>query len=139
VRVMSPIIAVLLAITMAVFPISMPRAAAFGQHGHAQTAKVVQDEAASAADHQNAGDHGHADTVASCDPAVLGGCSEPQPSSHDGTTPACCGAGMCHAFEVSAAPAVFSPHLSPGPTVQTGDEQVDEAVSGRLDRPPRTV
>jgi hypothetical protein len=135
---MGPIIAVLLAITMAIFPISMPRAAAFGEHGHGAAVEIVHENVAVAADH-HADHHDHADMVASCDPAAVGVCGQPEPSSHDGTSAACCGIGFCHAFQPSAAPPLFAPYLSAAPMALARDEQVEGAFAGCLDRPPRTV
>jgi hypothetical protein len=137
-RLMDPIIAVLLAITMAIFPISMPRAAAFGEHGHAAAVEIVHEDVAVAADH-HANHHDHADMVASCDLAAVGVCGQPESNSHDGATSACCGIGFCHAFQPSVAPPVFSPYLSAVPMSLARDEQVEGAFLGRLDRPPRTV
>jgi hypothetical protein len=121
---MGHIIAVLLAITMAIFPISVGQAAAVkgSEHVVALDAHHPLDEA-----------------LATPDGIVAGTCSDHHTGNHDGTSPGCCGIGICHAFQVSAAPAVYSPHRSAVLMALAGDEQVDGIVSGRLDRPPRTV
>jgi hypothetical protein len=136
-RLMESIIAVLLAITMAVFPITMPHTAAMPGVGHHPVIDV-QSDGAPASDHEHLDRHDHAEAVGSCDPASAS-TSGAHESSCEGSTSACCGIGMCHAFQVSAAPLVDGPDLSAVTMVPPGDEQVDGTLSGRLDRPPRTV
>jgi hypothetical protein len=123
-RLMDHIIAVLLAITMAIFPISVGQAAAVKGSEHA----VALDA-----------HHTHDEALVTCDSSVAATCSDHHTGNHDGTSPGCCGIGVCHAFQASAAPAVYSPHRSAVLMALTRDEQVDGIVSGRLDRPPRTV
>ena len=136
---MGSLIAVLLAITMAVFPISMPWAAALQGHGHVWPVAVLhEDAAAPAATLEHAADHDHAG-IATYDPASVGGCEEQESSSHHGANPACCGMSMCHAFQVSTAALVSSPYCSSAPMALARDEQVGGALPGRLDRPPRNV
>jgi hypothetical protein len=121
---MGPIIAVLLAITMAIFPISMPRAAALGGHDHAAVLE---------------GDHGAAAEAVHHDVSTGDDCLDHSGGSHDGSGLPCCGMGACHAFEMTVAPDVHSPVTSAVPLAIIGDEQVASVTPGRLDRPPRTV
>ena len=123
-RPMGPIIAVLLAITMAIFPISMPRAAVLGGHGHAATldASHSHDEASVP--------HHHGASVT---------CGAHGSSHHDAGSPGCCGMTVCHAFQVSAAPDVLSPIVRTTSVAVSQDEQVEGVTPGGLDRPPRTV
>jgi hypothetical protein len=122
-RLMGPIIAVLLAITLAIFPISMRQAAALGSHEHhVGTSEILHQDAAAA------GDHDHS---ASCDT-----CGGHEPGSEHGKSSACCGMTVCHAFEVSTAP-LISPRYSASRAAWTRDEQVGDSLSGRIDRPPR--
>jgi hypothetical protein len=122
-RLMGPIIAVVLAITMAIFPIPMPRAAAW--HGP-QDAVMLGSH------------HTHDGASVSCDDASPVACGDHEHGTRD-TGPGCCGVGMCHAFQVSGAPDVHSPDACAVPMAIVGDEQVAGLVSGRLDRPPRSV
>ena len=132
-RLMGIIIVALLAITMAIFPISMPQAAASMGPEHPVTADIGYAHATFD------GVHEHAAVMASCDDVVASGCSDHDPGPHDPAGPNCCGMGMCHAFQLSVTPILNSPALSFAPVAIAGDEQVASAVSGRIDRPPRTV
>lgn len=128
-RLTSTLIAVLLALSMAIFPITMVRAAAMGGHSHGATTQ---------ADH---GDHHHPTSLeADCAPvsAVDSGCTSSEDPSHT-SGPSCCGMGACHAFQLSAAPEVFTPVRSVQIVHMSGDQQVSGAFSVRIDRPPRTV
>ncbi|WP_046867842.1 hypothetical protein [Microvirga massiliensis] len=123
---MGRVIAVLLAITMAIFPISMPRAAMPGGHHHAAALE---------------GDHGTADGVSAMHHHVSddGDCRDHFGGLHDGSGAPCCGMGACHAFEMAVAPDVSSPVTAAVPLAIVADGQVDGTIPGRLDRPPRTV
>jgi hypothetical protein len=121
---MDAIIAGLLALTMAIFPISMPRAAASNGPEHSFTLDTH---------------HTHDDVLASCDQAFAIVCGDHGSGNHDSSGSNCCGVGVCHAFEVSAAPDVHWPYATAAPMAIAGDEQVEGVNSGRLDRPPRTV
>ena len=132
-RLMGTIIVALLAITMAIFPISMPQAAVSMGPEHTVTAEIGYEHATFD------GAHEHANVMASCDDVVVSGCSDHDPGSHDPAGPSCCGMGICHAFQLSVTPALTSPALSFAPIAIAGDEQVVSVVSGRIDRPPRTV
>jgi hypothetical protein len=122
-RLMGPIIAVLLAITMAIFPISMPRAAAPGVHGHALTLET----------------HTHDGVGLSCDHGASVTCGDHESANHDADSPSCCGMTVCHAFQISAAPDVLTPCMRVTSVSVSGDEQVGGITPGGLDRPPRTV
>ena len=130
-RLTSTIIAIFLALSMAIFPISMARAAAMVGHSHAGMT--------SGAEHV-----GHHTQVASPDAhcaSIAGADDHASPSDEGGqqSSASCCGMGACHAFQMSSAPAVSTPasiaHLLQAP----GHEQVTGAFSVRIDRPPRTV
>lgn len=129
-RLTSTIIAVFLALSMAIFPISMVRATAMGGHSHAATAQVEY------GDH-----HAHvASSDADC-PSLTNVDDHGVPAenaSHE-SGPSCCGMGACHVFQMSAAPSVFTPAGSAHVLHALEDEQVSGAFSVRIDRPPRTV
>ena len=129
-RLTSTIIAAFLALSMAIFPISMVRAAAVGGHNHAG---IVE-----SAEH---GDH-HGDIAsADADCALVASSHHHTTPPDDGSSsaPSCCGMGACHAFQMSSATGMSTPaavaHLLHAP----GDEQVTGAFLGRIDRPPRPV
>jgi hypothetical protein len=123
-RLMGPLIAVLLAVTMAIFPISIPRAAALSGHGHAaEFGTHTHDEAGISRDHES--------------PAPCG--DHHGSGKHDVGSPGCCGMGVCHAFQVSAAPDLLSPQVTAASIVLSADEQVRGVTPGSLDRPPRTI
>lgn len=124
-RLMDRIIAALLTICMAVFPIAMPQAVAWAGHSQAEAhaghvADVSDprrhDAVSDTAGHEHASHHGETD---------------------DGQS--CCGTVTCHAFQVSGAPSVATQLRLVGVVEIFADPQVAEVVSGRLDRPPRTV
>lgn len=132
-RLMGTIIVALLAITMAILPISMPQAAASTGH---QRAVMVD------AGHEHAtvdGDHEHADELASSHDTDVSASTDHHPGSKDCSGPVCCSMSTCHAFQETAAPNVYSPAVSQAPMVVTVDEQVEGITAGGLDRPPRTV
>lgn len=125
-RRMSPIIAVLLALAMVIFPISMPQAAALMGGDHTVSSS-------------GAHDHHHAsDIVDGCESSASAGCDTHE---HDGSGngAGCCGMGACHVFQASHAPLLYSPMPLLATVAIRHDEQVSERASGRLDRPPRTV
>lgn len=134
-RLMATIIVALLAITMAVFPISVLPAAAPAGHQHA-AGTVGHGHG-----HEHAGmdgSHRHAD-VASSGHTALADFGGHDGNSDDCTGPVCCSMGTCHAIQVSALPGLYSPTASQAAMAVTGDEQVGGIVTGGLDRPPRTV
>ena len=122
----STIIAAFLALSMAIFPISVVRAAAIGGHSHAGVTSATE----------------HSDVVsAGADRASIGSQDDHAPcddTSNMGGA-ACCGMVACHVFDVSASPAVAVPAGSVRVLHALGDEQVNGAVSIRIDRPPRTI
>lgn len=124
-RLMGTIIAVLLAIIMAVFPISMPQAAVSAGHQHG-------------AMHSG---HGHGDRAAkvSCDNRTLVAGETGNQNSHDAGGQICCSMGSCHALQAGTVPTLHLPAPTVIPAATTGDEQVDDIIPGRLDRPPRAV
>ncbi|QRM34655.1 hypothetical protein [Microvirga sp. VF16] len=132
-RLMGTIIVALLALTMAILPISMSQAAAPAGHGPATAVNAGHEHAAVD------GDHEHADVLASCDDTALSGFSDQDGDTQDCTGLICCSMGACHAFQGSAPPSLYSPAASQAPMVMAGDEQVGGITAGGLDRPPRTV
>jgi hypothetical protein len=132
---LKPVIAWLLALSMAVFPMSMARAAVMGGHAHAATEAGHHGHdhgAATPSDHH--GDHhdhaaaAHAD--ASADTAMA------DEASHASGAPSCCHMA-CQVFQVSVAPAV-STALGSAHVIQVAaDEQVRGERATRIDRPPR--
>ncbi|QRM31335.1 hypothetical protein [Microvirga sp. VF16] len=131
-RLMGTIIVALLAITMAIFPISVPQAAASAGHPHAATASAGHTHAAFDEDHE------HPDEAVSHG-ADLGAVADHDEGSHDCSGPVCCSIGTCHAFQASVLPDLSTPAMSTIPVALPGDEQVEGITAGGLDRPPRTV
>ncbi|RDI57207.1 hypothetical protein [Microvirga subterranea] len=132
-RLLGTLIVALLAFTMAIFPISVPQAAASTGHPHAT---------ATAAGHTHAafdGDHGHVHEPASSHEIAVDASADHGQGSHDCSGPVCCSMGTCHAFQAIALPDLFSPAASIVPVAFPGDEQVDGVTAGGLDKPPRTV
>ena len=132
-RLMGTIIVALLAITMAIIPISVPQAAASAGNHHAVTVD---------AGHEHAtvdGDHEHADELAPTQDAALDASADHHQGSEDCSGPVCCSMSTCHAFQESAPPTVYSPAVSQISMAVAGDDQVGGITTGGLDRPPRTV
>lgn len=121
-RLMAPIIAVLLAITMAIFPISMPRAAASGAHRSPVTLDTH---------------HAHGNAEVSCDHEVSVTCGDHEGETHEAS--GCCGMSVCHAFQVSAAPAALCRQVTMTSITGIKDEQVWGITPCGFDRPPRTI
>jgi hypothetical protein len=130
---MSTIIVALLAITMAIFPISVPQAAASTGYQHA--VMVGAGHQHSAVD----GDHEHVDEMAPSANADLSASDNHHQNPDDCSGPVCCSMSTCHAFQEAAAPTVYSPTITEAPMAMAGDEQVGGITTGGLDRPPRTV
>ena len=130
---MGTIIVALLAITMAIFPISVPQAAAWAGHQHAAMAGPGHEHAAVD------GDHEHAVELTSSHDVTLGDSTDHHQGSKECSGPVCCSMATCHAFQESAAPSVYSPTVSQAAMALAGDEQVGGITTGGLDRPPRTV
>jgi hypothetical protein len=131
-RLMGTIIVALLAFTMAIFPISVPQAAASAGHPHAAAVGVGHTHATFDEDHE------HPDEVGSHG-TDLGAAADHDQGPHDCSGPVCCSMGTCHAFQAIALPDLFSPAASVVPVALPGDEQVDGITAGGLDKPPRTV
>ncbi|MBM6595383.1 hypothetical protein [Microvirga pudoricolor] len=132
-RLMGTIIVALLAFTMAIFPISVPQAAASAGHQHAAMVGVAHEHGGVD------GDHEHADELASSLDATLDASADHDEGSQDCSGPVCCSMGTCHAFQAGVAPDVHSPTTSQTPPAMPGDEQIAGITVGGLDRPPRTV
>lgn len=125
---MRTILAALLAVCMAVFPVAMPQAAALSGHSHASAAHT----------HEALDGSAHVDASALHDDRIV---QHEHAASHDEEEggSSCCGTTACHAFQVSSLPAL-GVRLSLIGVVQVAcDHQVPGIFSGRLDRPPRTV
>jgi hypothetical protein len=139
---MRVIIAVILAISMAIFPIAMPQTAAMtgGHHGAAAATAHDHDHDASSATH-----HDHdLDALLDCVNDRVGdshhGASCHQQAGVDGSGDAfCCGSIACHAFQLTASPTVYVPLAVSSGLALSGEEQVTGDFFGRIDRPPRTV
>jgi hypothetical protein len=123
-RLIGTIIAVVLAITMAIFPISMPRAAVPSGHHHG-------------AMHSGHGHHDHA-AMPTCDHRTVAHDETGDQSSHDAGGQVCCSMGACHAFQVGTVPALHVPSPEAISVAANGDEQVNDVISSRLDRPPKS-
>ena len=125
-RLVRTIIAALLAVCMAVFPVAMPHAAALMGHAH------------TSASHTHDGPT-NADVSAlhDCDPVEHEHAASPAGEEEGG--PSCCGTTACHAFQVSSFPALGVRLTLIGVVQVACEHQVPGVPSGRLDRPPRTV
>jgi hypothetical protein len=128
---MGTIIVALLAITMAILPISVPQAAMAAAHGHATVVDTGHEHAAVD------GDHEHTDVPASS--AAFADLSDHDGGAEDCTGPICCSMATCHAIQVGAPPSVYSPNSSQASMAMTRDEQVEGIPTAGPDRPPRTV
>ena len=132
-RLMGTIIVALLAITMAILPISGPQGAAQAAHQH--TVLTATGHSHGEAD----GDHSHADQQVSFDTGALAISDDHDPDIQDCTGVICCSMGTCHAFQIPTPQNLRSPAVSQVSMAMTRDEQVEEITIGGLDRPPRTV
>jgi hypothetical protein len=128
---MGTIIVALLAITMAILPITVPPAAAPAGHGHAMTVDAGHDHAAGDAEHEH--------VTASSGDVVSTASSDHDGGLQDCDGTICCSMGTCHAFQVSAVPSLYSPAISQAPMAMPGDEQIAGITVDGLERPPRTV
>lgn len=138
---MRAIIAALVAVSMAIFPISMAPAAVPGG-GHHGVPGVGHHGPSGAGVHDH--DHGRVVASVACDVDGAGVMADRQAchpdAGSDGQSAAfCCGGLACHFFHVSAAPALSAPAAKPLSLAALGEEQVASALSDRLDRPPRSV
>ncbi len=130
---MGTIIVALLAITMAILPISGPQGAAQAAHQHVAVTTTGH------AHGETDGNHSHADLQVSSDTGALGISGDHDSDTHDCTGVICCSMGTCHAFQITAPPALYSPAVSRVSIAMSRDEQVEEITIGGLDRPPRTI
>ena len=131
-----PIVAALVAVAMAMFPITGPRlatAAPFaGGHHHVGSQAV-----------QMHGAHVHGTTVAA--PCLGDAVDEAIPASAHASTDASDTAGQsccnmaCHFVALSVAPCWSAPALMPATVSAARDDQVRGVFSGRIERPPRTI
>jgi hypothetical protein len=131
-RLMGILIVALLAFTMAIFPISVPQAAASAGHRHPAMTGTGHAHAALDGEH----DHAHATASHGTD---LGAAADHDQGPNDCSGPVCCSMGTCHAFQAIALPDLVSPAASIVPVALPGDEQVDGITAGGVDKPPRTV
>jgi hypothetical protein len=127
---------------MAIFPISVPQAAASTGHVHAAMAAGHPHAVTARAGHTRAafdGDHGHVHEPATSHDIALEASADHGQDPHECSGPVCCSMGTCHAFQAIALPDLFSPAASIVPMAFPGDEQVEGITAGGLDKPPRTV
>ena len=132
-RLMGTIIVALLAITMAILPISGPQGAAQVAHQHAAVTTTGHTHG------EMDGNHSHADLQVSFDTGALGISGDHDSDTHGCTGVICCSMGTCHAFQIAAPSYLYSPTVSQVSMVMTRDEQVEGITIGGLDRPPRTI
>lgn len=130
---MRTIIAALLAVCMAIFPIAMPQAAALAGHSHQA---VPVDHTHEKLNLEQASVH--------CEDAAVGVTSANEHGTasgdHDGGDgSSCCGTTACHPFQVISTLTIGARLPVIGVVQVTRDHQVSGVFSGRLDRPPRTV
>ena len=132
-RLLSTILAVFLAVSMVIVPISMPQAAAYeGAHHGASITSAQGDEGSVA--------HVH-DASADCEASAVllaDDCSSHNQAANDPSNDSCCSMS-CHPFQVSAAPDLFGRVSISRSVNSAADEQVIGVISTRIDRPPRTV
>ena len=124
-----PILAALLALSLAIFPISGMGSAVLASHAHHHHGAAT----AHTHDHATVADHDGADELASAADDCAG-----HEASH-GKETGCCGMGACHAFTVAALVGFTYSALPMGSIANRGDEQVRGELSARIERPPRTV
>ncbi len=132
-RLLSTILAVFLAVSMAILPISMLRAADLDGAHHGGPGGVAHS-------HDTSPDHFHYASAACTSEALqlLADRASQDQAEHDPTAGSCCSLG-CHAFQVSDAPGLFERASTSRAVNSTADEQVVGVISSRIDRPPRTV
>lgn len=145
-RLVHSILALVLAVAMAVFPITMPRAAALGGMGLGGTLEASHHVHAPPAATDREHRVGHTYRKRTADAAAAPSLQADGVSSSldsepgcEGTTSGCCGLSTCHAFQGSSAPLFHSPHRSASALAVAGDEQADGIAPGRRERPPRSV
>lgn len=123
-RLVSTVMAALLALSLAVFPISGARSVATIGHHHQHSAK------GSVGDHSSIL-HDSADDLTSANDCS--GHKAPQ-----GKQGGCCDMGSCHAFTAVPFALTGFPLLLMG-SIADGDEQVRGDLSSHIERPPRTA
>jgi uncharacterized protein involved in copper resistance len=128
-RLMRTVLAVLLAVCMAVFPVAIRQAVASTGHSHAPGTHA----------HEALDGTAHADVSAPHEDDTL---EHEHAASHgqdEGSSSSCCGTTTCHAFQVSSSPALGARLPLIGVVQVACDHQVPSVFPGRLDRPPRTA
>jgi hypothetical protein len=134
-RLISLIIAALLAVTAGIVVISAPQAVVSGDR--TLLPSVVGGQVHGS--HTNAdSEHGvrppaHDHIFAKKD------CGDPASEGHHGSEADCWGTSACHAVQALAAPMLHAPYASATVLALIRDNQVGSVVPGGLDRPPRTT
>ena len=126
-RLVSTMIAVLFALSLAIFPISGMRSAAVMGHHHQHSAGAHHASA-----HSLPGELA-ADELAS----ATDDCSSHK--APHGKQTGCCDMGACHAFTVAPLATFAYSALLMGSIADRRDEQARGELSARIERPPRTV
>ena len=124
-RLISTMLAVMLALALAIFPISGGQSAATIGHQHHHSVQT-----------NHAGDHSidaAADELASAADDCAGH-KAPQ-----GKQAGCCDMGACHAFTTASLTILAYSASLVGSVADRRDDQVRGEPSARLERPPRTV
>lgn len=130
---MRAVVAVLVVLSMVIFPVSMVPAGVGAHHGGV---------AAGLHDHP----HQLSEAGPACDAGATGlsspdqgsACHRHQAAGGQGDA-GCCGGIACHSVQLSGAPLLFAPARRPLGLAAVGEEQLASALPDRLDRPPRTV
>jgi hypothetical protein len=125
---LSRFIVAILALALAVFPLSGARAVAHGGHQLERAATAQQSHQAEVDSHDASVEM--ASDAHDCS-------SKEQGKPHPAT--GCCDMGACHALAFVGSPIAAAPAPFGSSIVALGDEQVRGEFSFRLDRPPRTV
>jgi hypothetical protein len=142
---MRAIIAVILAVSLAIFPIAMPQAAVMAGGHHGAATATVHDHHHHDASSATVTHHDHGNVHASFDcmndhvSDRHHGASCHHAETDSSSDAFCCGNIACHAFQLTASPIVYVPSRSSSGPVVSGEEQIPGDFVGRIDRPPRTI
>ena len=128
---MRAIVVLLLAISLAIFPVAMPHATVSGSH---HGASAVHEH-----EHRAGNTSAACENEASFEELPMASVCNGQFGTSDRAAASCCGTVACHAFQVSAAPMLYVPFARPLARALPEEQQVTGLFSGRLERPPRTV
>lgn len=136
---MRVVIAALVAVSLAIFPIATAPAAGIGIDGgrHGLAGLEHHDNAAAGLDDFHHGKVGASHACDAGEPAASSPAGDPAADAQCAAV--CCGGMACHFFQVSSVPPISAPPAEPSGLAVPGEEQLAGTVPDQLDRPPRTV